>query len=90
MTLSSFGVVVEWLADGLTMNIPRFELDRGMKDRGNELLSTAESLDGSLGLSYRCVTLQVSANPCAYMAFLHERYTPCATMEVVFTGAYPM
>ena len=51
--------MVEWLADRLTMNIPRFELDRGMKDRGNELLSTAESLEGSLELRYRCVTLQV-------------------------------
>ena len=54
--------MVEWSADRLTMNIPRFG---SRKDRGNELLSTAESLDGSLGLSYRCVTLQVSASPCA-------------------------
>ena len=61
------------------MNILRFELDRGMKDRGNELLSTAESSEGSLELRYRCVTLQVAAS-----------LIECATMEVMFTGAYPM
>lgn len=53
-------------------------MNREMKDRGNELLSTAESLEGSLELRYRCETLQV------------YRLIECATKEVVFTGAYPM